>query len=54
MWLVRRAGEGKYSVGYYQPDGEFYEHADYLRRDKAEEMCAYLNGGGHSNYQPNL
>jgi len=34
-----------YKVGYFQPDGHFYEYVDSLDKIEAEEMCSYLNGG---------
>ena len=33
-----------YQVGYYEPEGEFYEVRKYREQDKAEEKVNHLNG----------
>jgi len=37
-----------YSVGYYNPDGDWVPDSDYIIKSKAEDRLNYLNGGPKS------
>ena len=36
-----------FKVGFFKPDGSFYQVAIYDRQIDAEEKCSYLNGGDY-------
>jgi hypothetical protein len=46
MWaIVRTPGDQLYTVGYYNPRGEFVAHRDFETSDDAARFIHWLNGG---------
>lgn len=45
MWVYEETGKGVYTVGYYNPKGEFIAESDHTSRGEAAKRVHYLNGG---------
>jgi hypothetical protein len=46
MWVYIASEPGLWTVGHYNPRGEFIAESDHDTPDKAAERVAWLNGGG--------
>jgi hypothetical protein len=44
-WVFRKEPNGKFSVGYFLPNGEWYPVDDFPTEAKAAHAVHYLNGG---------
>lgn len=49
MWVYIRSEPSLWTVGFYQPDGEWVSESDHDSPDDAAERCAWLNGNRHSS-----
>ena len=45
MWVYIQTEPGLYTVGFYNPSGDFITDDDFNCRSKARERVNYLNGG---------
>lgn len=44
-WVYIRSEPGLWTVGFYDPAGEWQSESDWDSREKAAERVHYLNGG---------
>jgi hypothetical protein len=44
-WVYLRSEPGLWTVGFYDPDGEWHAESDYDDSQKAAERVHWLNGG---------
>ena len=52
MWVYQTMWEGSnriYSVGFYNPKGEWHPIQEYGREWEAQRLVHYLNGGNRGN-----
>ena len=55
MYRYLPSSDGKFSVGFFKPDGDWAEESKFSDREAAAERVNYLNGsivGNVSNKQP--
>ncbi len=49
MYVIRETDSSAelrlWTVGYYDPDGDWEAHSDHHTLKEAEQKCSYLNGG---------
>jgi hypothetical protein len=45
MWVYIRSEPNLYTVGFYDPSGEWHTDSDFSDREAAAERVHYLNGG---------
>jgi hypothetical protein len=45
-WVYIRSEPGLYTVGFYDPNGEWHPDSDWGKKSEAADRCHYLNGGG--------
>lgn len=45
MHVFRRSEPGLWTVGYYEPNGDWYAIEDFPTRAEAAKLVHYLNGG---------
>ena len=45
-YVYQRSEPGLWTVGYYDPDGNWHSESDHDSTEKAAERVHYLNGGG--------
>lgn len=45
MYIYKSTMKGIFTVGYYDPSGQFCAESDYPERSAAAEHVHYLNGG---------
>jgi hypothetical protein len=48
MWVYIPTEPGLFTVGFYDPDGEWHPDVDYNSREEAAKRVAFLNGGAAS------
>lgn len=46
MWVYKKTEPTLYTVGYYDPSGEWHPEGDYPSKDAAAQRVHFLNGGG--------
>lgn len=46
MYVYKQTEPGLWTVGYYDPQGEWEPESDHVNKEKAAERVAYLNGSG--------
>lgn len=44
-WIYKKTYDGVWTVGFYEPDGNFIEVSDHYCDEAAADRCHYLNGG---------
>ncbi len=44
-WVYLRTESNLYTVGFFDPDGNFQTDSDYSNREEAAERVHFLNGG---------
>ncbi|WP_167553110.1 hypothetical protein [Evansella clarkii] len=44
-WVYINSEPGLYTVGFYDPEGQWNPESDHGSREKAAERVHYLNGG---------
>jgi len=53
MWVYVRSEAHLYTVGFYDPTGDFITDSDHESKEEAAKQVAYLNGGAsHRHYMP--
>lgn len=45
MWVYLRTEPGLWTVGYYDPEGEWIPESDHDSKEAAAERVHWLNGG---------
>ena len=45
MWIYIKTESNLWTVGFYDPSGEFHGESDHDSRADAADRCAFLNGG---------
>ena len=45
MYVYRQSEPSLYTVGFYDPNGQWNPESDHDSIEKAAERCNYLNGG---------
>ena len=51
MWVYIRSEPGLYTVGFFDPKGQWHTDSDHESKDAAAARVHYLNGGAHPNRQ---
>lgn len=49
MYVYKNTEPGLWTVGYYDPSGNWEAESDWTSREKAAERVHYLNGGRDSD-----
>jgi hypothetical protein len=44
MYVYKETEKGLYTVGFYDPSGNWHPESDHYSREKAAERVHYLNG----------
>ena len=45
MYVYKQTEKWLYTVGFYDPEGNWHPESDHESKDKAAERVAWLNGG---------
>lgn len=45
MYVYIQSGSNVYTVGYYDPNGDWYPESDWGDKEEAAKRVHYLNGG---------
>jgi len=46
MYVYIESERGLWTVGFYDPDGQWHSESDYTDREEAAQRVAWLNGSG--------
>ena len=49
MYVYVKSEPGLWTVGFYDPSGQWHPDSDYDNREQASERVRYLNGGNNEN-----
>lgn len=52
MWVYLESEDGLFTVGFFDPDGEWHPETDWGTREEAAERVRYLNGGPMNREKP--
>lgn len=50
IWIYERTEPGLYTVGFYDPKGNWHSDSDHASREEAAKRVHYLNGGNEEKY----
>jgi len=45
MYVIIETEHGLWTVGFYDPKGNWHPQSDHESKEEAEKKCHYLNGG---------
>lgn len=49
MWVYKRTELQLWTVGFYDPRGDWHSDSDHSEREQAANRCAWLNGSAAPN-----